>query len=105
MLAHSKGHIVSANHGPPSRTDSMVSHSTVSTFLEGMQSFRPLIAFDVPPANSLMTALMLWDLNYKNKSMAHSYEKLEHPMCLFVENAAHGGSWRQVEKPIGLHFF
>ena len=94
MLAHSAGHIVSANHGPPSRTESMVSHSSVSVALEGMQNFPPLTAFDVAPANSLMTSLMLWDLNAKGKSVAHSYDKLEHPMCLFVENAAHGGLWR-----------
>lgn len=94
MIAHSRGHTVSANHGPASRTDSMVSHSTVSAFLEGMQNFPPLVAFDVFPANSLMTALMLWDLNFKEKSLAHSYDKLEHPMCLFVENAVHGGLWR-----------
>jgi len=96
MLAHSKGHTVSANHGPPSRTDSMVSHSTVSTFLEGMQSFPPLVAFDVAPASTLMAALMLWDVNF-SESTAQSYDKLEHPMCLFVENAAHGGSWRYVK--------
>lgn len=92
---HSKGHQISANHGPPSRTESMVSHNSVSSFLEGMQMFEPLVAFDVKPANSLMTCLLLWDLFYGDgNSGKNNKEEDPHPMCLLVHNSAHGGSWR-----------
>mmetsp|Transcript_25644 Transcript_25644/g.39732 ORF Transcript_25644/g.39732 Transcript_25644/m.39732 type:complete len:795 (+) Transcript_25644:119-2503(+) len=94
MLARSEGHVVSANLGPSSRTDSMITHKFISLALEGMQIVPPLVTFDVEPAKTLMAALMLWDLNYQDASSANPANRLEHPMCLFLENAVHGGTWR-----------
>uniref|UniRef100_A0A7S2L865 Uncharacterized protein n=1 Tax=Leptocylindrus danicus TaxID=163516 RepID=A0A7S2L865_9STRA len=93
MLARSEGHLVSANLGPSSRTDSMISYKFISLALEGMQIVPPLVTFDVEPAKTLMAALMLWDLNH-DASSANPANHLEHPMCLFLENAVHGGTWR-----------
>lgn len=89
-------HIVSANHGPPTRSESMVGHKTIAIALEGMQNFEPNVAFDVSCSKTLLTALMLYDINF-DESTANpmSPEKtVQHPMCLFNENSAHGGSWR-----------
>ena len=93
MLAKSEGHIVSANLGPSSRTDSMISFKFIRFALEGMQIVQPFVAFDVEPAKTLMAALMLYDLNC-DQSTAHPYVRQKHPMCLFLENAVHGGTWR-----------
>lgn len=93
IVARADGHVVSANHGPSTRTNSMVSHSNVAVALEGMQKFVPLVAFDIPPARSLLTALMLWDLNFA-ESTSNPNIHIDHPMCLFIENAVHGGIWR-----------
>ena len=93
MVARANGHVVSANHGPSTRTNSMISHSQVATALEGMQYFPPLVAFDINPAKSLLAALMLWDLNFL-ESTANPSVPLDHPMCLFIENSVHGGIWR-----------
>ena len=93
MIARADGHTVSANHGPSTRTNSMISHSQVASALEGMQYFKPLVAFDITPAKSLLTALMLWDLNFPESS-ANPTIPLKHPMCLFIENSIHGGIWR-----------
>ena len=83
------GHSVSANHGPPTRTLSMVSHAKVAAALEGMQHFPPNVAFDVGPAKSLLAALMLYDLNLSDESSS-----ADHPMRLFDGGSAHGGAWR-----------
>lgn len=93
MIARADGHVVSANHGPSTRTDSMVSHQQVAVALEGMQIVSPLVAYDREPAATLMAALMLWDLNYKS-SVAHPNISIDHPMSLFIENSVHGGIWR-----------
>jgi len=93
MVARSRGHVVSANHAPGARTESMVSHSTIAAALEGMQAFEPMVAFDAPTASGLMAGLMLWDLGSK-ESDANPGKALEHPMCLLASNAVHGGMWR-----------
>ena len=93
MLAKSEGHVVSANLCPNSRTDSMISSKFIKFALEGMQIVPPLVAFDVAPARTLMATLMLYDLNCK-ESTANPDVKQHHPMCLFEENAVHGGTWR-----------
>ena len=93
MVARSENHLVSANLGPSSRTDSMMSNKFIKLAMEGMQVVQPLVAFDVQPAKTLMASLMLYDLNFKQSS-ANPEIRLKHPMCLFIENAVHGGSWR-----------
>ena len=93
MLARSDHHVVSANVGPSSRTDSMITSKFIRLALEGMQVVEPLVTFDVLPAKTLMAALMLYDLNFPN-STANPSVKLEHPMSMFLENAVHGGVWR-----------
>mmetsp|Transcript_3247 Transcript_3247/g.4436 ORF Transcript_3247/g.4436 Transcript_3247/m.4436 type:complete len:537 (+) Transcript_3247:120-1730(+) len=93
MVARTDGYLVSANHGPSTRTVSMTAHSQVSHALEGMQVFEPLIAFDTLPAKTLMTCLLLWDLS-RVESKANADVSLDHPMELFIENSVHGGIWR-----------
>jgi len=83
-----KAWAVSANVSPPARTQSMISHSTVSTWLNGISAFPPMTVFQPDTARVLMTLLLLHDLS-SNQSPTD-----RHPMTLFVDNSVHGGCWR-----------
>lgn len=88
MLAHSRGHCISANISPPAKTQSMVGHDQVATWLNGIQAFPPMVVFDPSMARTLMTSLLVWDLICKKHITYH------HPTMLFMENSVHGGVWR-----------
>ena len=90
MLATSQGHTVSCPLAPPSRTDSMVSHATVSAALDGMPYLEPLVIFAQEPCRTLMTALMLHDIFQPKQDMKQHH----HPLQLFFHNSVHGGMWR-----------
>ena len=122
IVAKSEGATVSANHAPPARTESMISYPTIKAALNGMQvselmktkkyirattkltlfsivfsrspqKFKPMVAFRPETASALMAGLLLNDL-VSSASVANKDNKSEiHPMELFVQNAAHGGSW------------
>ena len=96
MVAYWKHEIrVSCPHAPPARTENMVAYSTVAAGLEGMQMFEPNVSFSVESASSLMTAILLYQVNYDEcLSNPKNQAKLEHPMHLFWDGSAHGGSWR-----------
>jgi hypothetical protein len=89
MVAASQGHVVSCPLAPPSRTDSMVSHATVSAALDGMPYLEPLVIFAQEPCRTLMTALMLHDIFQSKHNKKH-----DHPLQLFFHNSVHGGMWR-----------
>mmetsp|Transcript_25015 Transcript_25015/g.35841 ORF Transcript_25015/g.35841 Transcript_25015/m.35841 type:complete len:581 (+) Transcript_25015:116-1858(+) len=91
MLANSQGHIVSANVSPPAKTQSMVSHSQIAKWLDGLQAFPPMVAFDPCMARTLMTSLLIWDLTTPRST---AQQKCPHPAMLFLENSVHGGCWR-----------
>ena len=93
MLAKAEGAVVSANHAPAARTESMVGYATIAAALEGMQSFPPLVAFDPDTASDMMAAILLWDLT-SSTSAALPSNKDTHPTLLLVQNACHGGMWR-----------
>eukprot|EP00545_Synedropsis_sp_CCMP1620_P002577 CAMPEP_0119023444 /NCGR_PEP_ID=MMETSP1176-20130426/29975_1 /TAXON_ID=265551 /ORGANISM="Synedropsis recta cf, Strain CCMP1620" /LENGTH=501 /DNA_ID=CAMNT_0006978527 /DNA_START=57 /DNA_END=1562 /DNA_ORIENTATION=- len=90
-----RGRKVSCPHAPPTRTESMVRYATIASALEGMQMFEPNVSFSTGSSSSLLTAILLYHVNYdecltnpKNKS------KLQHPMHIFWDGSVHGGSWR-----------
>ncbi|GMI17650.1 hypothetical protein TrLO_g13873 [Triparma laevis f. longispina] len=93
MLAKAEGAVVSANHAPAARTESMVGYATIAAALEGMQSFPPLVAFDPDTASDMMAAILLWDLT-SSTSAALPSNKDAHPTLLLIQNACHGGMWR-----------
>jgi len=93
MVAKADGFTVSANHAPAARTENMVSHSQIAAALNGMQAFKPLVAFSPDTASGLMCGLMLNDLNNKRSRANKENNEAFHPMELFVDRAAHGGTW------------
>ena len=96
MVAYwNDGQTVSAPHAPPTRTDSMVRYNTIATVLEGMQSFEPMISFDVLPTSSLMTAILLYQIT-EETSVCRPINKaaLTHPLQVMWDGSVHGGSWR-----------
>jgi hypothetical protein len=95
MLAYSQGHCVSANVSPPAKTQSMVNHSQVAIWLNGIQAFPPMVVFDPSMARTLMTSLLVWDLTCSSSSdIASKKDIMYHPVMLFMQNSVHGGVWR-----------
>lgn len=89
------GRTVSCPHAPPTRTESMVRYSTIAAALEGMQMFEPQVSFSVDSASSLLTAILLYQINYEESwSNPKNKTAIEHPTHLFWEGSVHGGSWR-----------
>lgn len=82
------GRCVSAPCGPASRSDNMVSHSTMAAYLEGMQHLKPLLAFDIEPASALMTCILLSQVSSARP------KQVEHPMHVVWDGSVHSGSWR-----------
>jgi|UniRef100_A0A8J9S0B7 hypothetical protein len=88
MVAYEEGIIVAAPHAPGTRTYSVVHSLQAAAALEGFQYMEPMIAFDVLPCSTLMTAIILDQVNECSPA------KLKHPMELFMDGSVHGGLWR-----------
>ena len=114
VVARADGTVVSANMAPGSRTASMRHVKTVAVGLEGQKHFAPLTAFDADVASALMANLLLYDLGCETSSARpewgrarktlddetggedepREWDEGRHPMDVFGETAAHGGTWR-----------
>lgn len=90
MVAHASGAQVSAPPAPGTRTDSVLHSPEAAAFLEGLQYVPPMLAFDVWPCSSLLTAIVLHQLDQHNNIS----RQLQHPLTLFWDGAVHGGAWR-----------
>jgi hypothetical protein len=90
MVAHASGAKVSAPPAPGTRTDSVLHSPEAAAFLEGLQFVPPMLAFDVWPCSSLLTAIVLHQLDQNNSQS----RQLQHPLTLFWDGAVHGGAWR-----------
>jgi hypothetical protein len=90
MVAHAAGTKVAAPPAPGTRTDSVLHSPEAAAFLEGMQYVPPILAFDVWPCSSLLTAIVLHQLDQSSSSS----RQLQHPLTLFWDGAVHGGAWR-----------
>jgi len=106
ILARAKGWKVSANVAPAALTHSVMSNSLLAAGYAGAYNFKPIEIFEPNTANTIMTALLIYDLHQK-------IEKREkyNPLDMFKENAVHGGVWRMayrmgslVEIAAILHF-
>jgi hypothetical protein len=91
MVAHASGAKVSAPPAPGTRTDSVLHSSEAAAFLEGLQFVPPMLAFDVWPCSSLLTAIVLHQLDQQNNTKSR---QLQHPLTMFWDGAVHGGAWR-----------
>jgi hypothetical protein len=91
MITHYRDHQhVSAPFAPATRTVSMTSYDTVAHALEGMHHFEPMLAFDVLPASTLLSAIMIAHLQLLNRSIPDLDES---PFSMFWDGAVHGGVW------------
>lgn len=93
MLSRDSGCIASSNVAPSTATASVLSNVLFALGYKGMSSFRPMEITYQETSNSVMASLMIRDLRDPT-SAAHPKTKLKNPLCLFTENAFHGGCWR-----------
>jgi hypothetical protein len=93
MVAHASGANVSAPPAPGTRTDSVLHSSEAATFVEGLQYVSPMLVFDVWPCSSLLTAIVLHQLDQHNNN-SNNRQELQHPLTMFWDGAVHGGAWR-----------
>lgn len=99
-----EGGNVSVIMGPPTRTASVVSNSTLKVVLDGMGYVAPCEAFDAPTASSLLALLLIADLQ-DPASASKKNTTVDHPWSIFEDKAVHGGGWRagfDVEKSRSL---
>jgi hypothetical protein len=90
IVANADGSVVSlvhAPHAPGTRTLSVRHNSQAAVAIEGLQYFPPMLTFDVLTCSSLLTAIILNQLQQKKRI-------LNHPMELFWDGSVHGGGWR-----------
>lgn len=93
MLARSAGCVVSSNIAPSTSTVSVVKNRSFAWAYEGVPFFKPMEIFDPETSHSVMTAILLYDLN-EPRSVANPKTKLRNPLELFASGAFHGGVWR-----------
>ena len=93
ILLRAQGHVVSVNMAPGCRTESVTHNKQAAAGLEGLQAFKPMLAFDSQTVSPIMTALVLYDLNCSTSAAQPSVE-LGNPWELFETCAWHGGGWR-----------
>lgn len=80
--------LVAAPVAPATRTNSVTHSDKAAAGLEGLNLFLPIVAFDVQPCATLLTAIVLYQL--ENNSIS----SLKHPLQHFAHGAVHGGYWR-----------
>merc|ERR1712228_794167 len=93
ITARAKGCIVSSNIAPSTSTVSVVSNRQFAWAHEGMPYFVPFKIATPEISNSVMTALLMYDLN-DPKSSGNPEVKLSNPNELFKYGSFHGGVWR-----------
>lgn len=96
MVAASVGQLVSAPVAPPTRTENLVRHPTVRAVLEGIQHIPPLMTFNAETTSSLMTAILLSQLQSPQPT-------LNHPTHVIWDGSVHGGIWRCPYIPASIH--
>jgi len=93
MLARERGCIISSNIAPSTKTVSVMQNQNFAKAYSTMHNFAP---YEIPgpeTSNSVMTALLIHDLNEPmhagNKAMP-----LASPQQIFSQGGFHGGAWR-----------
>jgi len=91
MVHWNEQRLVSAPMAPATRTESMVSYSTIAAAIEGQQYFEPLMTFDVDTTSSLMAAILLSQINQLVDDPA---ALVKHPVQITWDGSVHGGVGR-----------
>jgi hypothetical protein len=91
MVAYYRdNHVVAAPFAPATRTSSMIAYDAIATALEGMHHYKPMLAFDVGPASTLMAAILVSQIQFMNRPLP---DMEENPFVMFWDGAVHGGVW------------
>jgi hypothetical protein len=93
MVSRAAGCTVSSNIAPSTATASVLSNVLFALSYKGMSSFRPMEITYQETSNSVMSALLIRDLR-DSTSASNPKTPLLNPLCLFTDNAWHGGCWR-----------
>jgi hypothetical protein len=89
--------VTSANVAPATRTRSVMKNKVLAAAYSAAGSYGVEV-FDVDTSNTMMAALLVHDLRNPAAAAAPATE-LQHPLDLFVDQAAHGGLWRLPYEP------
>mmetsp|Transcript_152119 Transcript_152119/g.276679 ORF Transcript_152119/g.276679 Transcript_152119/m.276679 type:complete len:787 (+) Transcript_152119:70-2430(+) len=93
LVSRSKGCTVSSNVAPATATASVLSNALFALGYKGMSAFRPMEVTFQETSNSVMAALLIRDIRDPTAA-ANPKTPLKNPLCLFTDNAFHGGCWR-----------
>ncbi|HZK35527.1 MAG TPA: hypothetical protein VFC57_01045, partial [Aeromicrobium sp.] len=89
--ARDAGTTVSLNVAPATRTRSVMKNKALAAAFAGAHRFGVEV-FDPATSNTLMAALLVYDLRAGEPAQAHPWEDEAH-------NAAHGGLWTSAYQP------
>ncbi len=93
IIARSEGHRVASNVAPSTATASVLKNKNFARAYDGMPFVKPYEIFAQDTSNTVMTALLLFDL-FDDKSVANPKVPLRNPLELFSLGSMHGGVWR-----------
>ena len=93
IIARSKGCIVSSNIAPSTSTVSVVHNRQFAWAYEGMPYFKPFEIIAPEVSNSVITALLFFDLNDKS-SAGNPENKLNNPNQLFHYGSFYSAVWQ-----------
>jgi len=93
IVNRSKGHNVSLNVAPTTKTVSVMKNKMFAFTMQGFTSFSPMYPFETETTKSVMTALLIHDFT-NPKSSANASTKVGHPLQLIQKTQVHGGMYR-----------
>eukprot|EP01062_Namystynia_karyoxenos_P058405 TRINITY_DN49954_c0_g1_i1.p1 TRINITY_DN49954_c0_g1~~TRINITY_DN49954_c0_g1_i1.p1 ORF type:complete len:823 (+),score=349.38 TRINITY_DN49954_c0_g1_i1:85-2469(+) len=93
MLAREDGCLVSSNVAPSTATASVLSNVIFALSYKGFAHYKPMEVTYPDTSNAVMAACLINDIRNPT-SVANPEVPLANPLCLFTENAFHGGAWR-----------
>mmetsp|Transcript_4383 Transcript_4383/g.5776 ORF Transcript_4383/g.5776 Transcript_4383/m.5776 type:complete len:187 (-) Transcript_4383:339-899(-) len=93
IVARSEGCFVSSNIAPATSTVSVTQNRTFAWAYEGMPYFKPYEISAPSTSNSVMSAILFYDLN-DPASAGNPKTKLNNPNQIFQFGSFNGGCWR-----------
>jgi len=93
MVSRAAGCTVSSNIAPSTATASVLSNALFALGYKGMVNMKPMEITYQETSNSVMASLLIRDVRDPTAA-ANPKTPLKNPLCLFTDNAWHGGCWR-----------
>lgn len=101
MVSRDAGSTVSSNVAPSTATASVLSNVLFALGYKGMSMFKPMEITYQETSNAVMASLLIRDIRDPSAA-ANPKTPLKNPLCLFTDNAFHGGCWRSAWKFSGV---